>query len=163
MHDLGMSIHREGHEGYSLFLANHLLYEILSFLPVEEKMVVISEVLHAIISHRKDGHPLTLEAGIVRIADALDMSKGRSRIPYGRGIIDIHSVSAHAIESVEIAEGNSARPVEIKIYMTNPAGIFQIDDLMQEKLKGSGVEKYIKVMAYLKNNLKFQLFKEFEF
>jgi len=160
MHDLGMSIHREGHEEFSLFLSNRLLHEILSFLPVEEKVVLTSEVLHAIISHRRFGQPLTIEAGIVRIADALDMSKGRSRIPYNRGIIDIHSVSANAIESVEIAEGE-IRPVEIKIHMTNPAGIFQVDDLMQEKLKGSGIEKYIKVSAYLVEGGHEKLFKEF--
>ncbi len=160
MHDLGMSIHREGHEGYSLFLSDNLLHEILSFLPVEERVVVTSEVLHAIISHRRFGLPLTIEAGIVRIADALDMSKGRSRIPYDRGIIDIHSVSANAIESVEIVEGGK-RPIEIKIHMTNPAGMFQVDDLMQEKLKGSGIEKYIKVSAYLVDAGDEKLFKEF--
>ncbi|KKU09886.1 MAG: Metal dependent phosphohydrolase [Candidatus Woesebacteria bacterium GW2011_GWB1_45_5] len=161
MHDLGMSIHREGHEEFSLFLSNSLLHEILSFLPVEERVVMTSEVLHAIISHRRFGLPLTIEAGIVRIADALDMSKGRSRIPYNRGIIDIHSVSANAIEGIDIVEGRE-RPVEIKIHMTNPAGIFQVDDLMQEKLKGSGIEKYIKVSAYLVEAGHEKLFKEFE-
>lgn len=161
MHDLGMSIHRDGHEEFSLFLSNRLLHEILSFLPTEEKVVVTSEVLHAIISHRRSGSPLTVEAGIVRIADALDMSKGRSRIPYNRGIIDIHSVSANAIERVEIGEGTE-RPVEIGIHMENPAGMFQVDDLMQEKLKGSGIEKYIKVTAYLTEKGQEKVFKEFK-
>ena len=160
MHDLGMSIHREGHEEFSLFISNRLLHEILSFLPIEERVVVTSEVLHAIISHRRFGLPLTVEAGIMRIADALDMSKGRSRIPYDRGVIDIHSVSANAIESIDIVEGGE-RPVEIKIHMTNPAGIFQVDDLMQEKLKGSGIEKYVKVSAYLVEDGHEKLFKEF--
>jgi len=84
MHDLGMSIHREGHEGFSLFIARDMLKEILSFLPIEEKMVVISETLHAIISHRAYGKPSTVEAGIVRIADAIDMGKGRSRAHHAR-------------------------------------------------------------------------------
>src|SRR3990172_4244719 len=80
MHDLGISIHRDGHEGFSLFIARDMMKEILSFLPMEERMVVLSETLHAIISHRAYGKPSTIEAGIVRIADALDMGKGRSRI-----------------------------------------------------------------------------------
>ena len=46
--------------------------------------------------------PLTLEAGIVRVADALDMAKGRSRIPFERGRVSIHSLSAAAIESVPL-------------------------------------------------------------
>ena len=76
LHDLGMTISRKDHEAYSLFLANNLLHEIVDFLPTYEKTIVTSEVLHAIISHRSDGKPLTLEAGIIRVADALDMSKG---------------------------------------------------------------------------------------
>lgn len=162
MHDLGMSIHRDGHEEFSLFLSNRLLQDILSFLPIEERVVVTSETLHAIIGHRSGGHPKTVEAGIVRFADALDMVKGRSRVSYGRGELNIHSVSHHAIEGLAIEAGKD-RPVEVKIHMSNPAGMFQVDDLMQEKLKDSGIEKYIKVSAYLTENGKESLFKEFEF
>ena len=162
MHDLGMSIHREGHEGFSLFIARDMMKQTLSFLPVEEKMVVLSEVLHSIISHRAYGKPSTIEAGIVRIADALDMGKGRARITYKRGEINIFSVSDNAINRVEVTEG-SDRPLIIKIIMDNPAGIFQVDDLMKEKIKGSGLEKYIEVSAYILENGHERLFKEFEF
>jgi uncharacterized protein len=34
LHDLGMSISREGHEGFSLFLANSLMHRILDFLTI---------------------------------------------------------------------------------------------------------------------------------
>ena len=67
--------------------------------------VITSEVLQAITSHREYGKPLTIEAGIVRVADALDMAKGRSRIPFERGSVSIHSLSAAAIEDVEIKDG----------------------------------------------------------
>jgi len=160
-HDLGMSISREGHEGYSLFLANAILHRILDFLNVEERTIVISEVLHAIIAHRSGGKPYTIEAGIVRVADALDMSQGRSRIPYEAGKIDIHSVSAAAIDRVEIAEG-SLKPIQINIYMKNMAGIFQVDELLKQKLVGSGIEKYIVVSAYLNEEAGNKLIKEFE-
>src|SRR3954468_2144801 len=82
-HCIGMAIHREGHEDWSLFLAEPKMRELLDGLYDEpERTVVIVEVLGAITSHREDGKPLTLEAGIVRVADALDMAKGRSRIPF---------------------------------------------------------------------------------
>lgn len=162
MHDLGMSIHREGHEGFSLFIARDMLKDILSFLPIEERTVVTSEVLHSIISHRSNGKPSTVEAGIVRIADALDMGKGRSRITYKKGEINIFSVSDNAIVRVEVTEGDD-RALKLKIIMDNPAGIFQVDDLMKEKIKGSGLEKYIEVGAYIIDNGTEKLFKEFEF
>lgn len=160
MHDLGISIHREGHEGFSLFIARDMLRSILDFLPMEEKMVVISETLHAIISHRAYGKPLTIEAGIVRLADAIDMGKGRSRITYKRGEVNIYSESDLAISLVEILEGKT-KSVEIRIHMTNPAGVFQLDDIMTEKLKGSNLEKYVIITAYMKMGDSENLYKEY--
>ncbi len=148
MHDLGISIHRTGHEEFSLFIARDLMGDILSFLPVEERMVIISEVSHAIISHRAYGKPSTIEAGIVRMADAIDMGKGRSRVTYGRGEVNIFSESDLAISGVEILEGGK-KPVEIRIHMTNPAGVFQLDDIMTEKLKGSNIEEFVIITAYM--------------
>jgi len=160
LHDLGMSISRDGHEEYSLFLANELLYQILDFLPIDEATIVISEVLHAIISHRSGGHPLTIEAGIVRVADALDMSKGRSRIPYESGIIDIYSISAAAIENIKITEGKD-KPIQINISMNNSAGIFQLDQLLKKKLAQSGIEKYISVRACIAQENEKKLLREY--
>lgn len=160
-HDLGMSISREGHEEFSLILTNSILHRILDFLPVEERTIVISETLHAIIAHRSGGVPYTVEAGIVRVADALDMSEGRSRIPYQAGKIDIHAVSAAAIDRVEIQEGGE-RPVQINIWMNDIAGIFQVDELLRRKLVGSGIEKYVRVNAYLQEGESQRLVKEFQ-
>lgn len=163
MHDLGMSIHRVNHEQFSLFIARDYLGEILSFLPVEERVVVMSETLHAIISHSHGsaGKTSTTEGGIVRIADALDMSKGRSRIPYKMGNVDIHSVSANAIERVEVLPGQGKKAVDIKITMTTEAGIFQVDDFVEEKLSASKLEKYIGVKLYLRENGRERLYKEY--
>lgn len=161
LHDLGMSISREGHEEFSLFLANGILHRILDFLPLEERTIIISEVLHAIIAHRSDGTPYTIEAGIVRVADALDMSEGRSRIPYEAGKMDIHAVSAAAIDKVELLTGES-KPIQINIWMNNSAGIFQVDELLKKKLFGSGLEQYVKVRAVVENETEKRLIKEYE-
>jgi metal-dependent HD superfamily phosphatase/phosphodiesterase len=147
LHDVGMSVHREGHEDFSLFLAEPKLRELLEGIYDEpERTVVVSETLQAIISHRADGEPLSLEAGVLRVADALDMAKGRSRIPFARGSVSIHSLSAAAIDQVRIEDGQT-RPVMVEIVMNNSSGIYQVDGLLKAKLRGSGLEPYIEVVA----------------
>ncbi len=149
LHDLGISIHRIEHEQYSLFIAQPKIKELLEGLySIGAATILRSEILHAIISHRSDGHPLTIEAGVVRVADALDMTKGRSRIPFEAGKVNIHSLSAAAIEQVEIASGVE-KPIHINVRMSNSAGIFQLDELLKEKLHGSGLEKYVEVEAMI--------------
>jgi uncharacterized protein len=148
-HCIGMSVHREGHEDFSLFLAEPKLRELLHGLYEEPDLtVIVSEVLEAISSHRDYGKPLTLEAGIVRVADALDMEQGRSRIPFERGSISIHSLSAAAIEDVAIKDG-AERPILIDITMDNSSGIYQVDSLLKAKLQGSGLEPYVEVVAHI--------------
>ncbi|TML57917.1 MAG: HD domain-containing protein [Actinobacteria bacterium] len=148
-HCVGMSVHREGHEDFSLFLAEPKLRELLRDIYQEPDLtIIVSEVLGAITSHRDYGKPLTLEAGIVRVADALDMEQGRSRIPFERGSISIHSLSAAAIEDVAIKDGEQ-RPVLIEITMNNSSGIYQVDSLLKAKLQGSGLERYVEVVAHI--------------
>src|SRR2546430_14182686 len=148
-HCVGMSVHRKGHEDFSLFLAEPKLRELLDGIYEEPDLtVVVSEVLQGIISHRSDGEPLTLEAGILRVADALDMEQGRSRIAFERGRVGIHSLSAAAIEEVVISDGEQ-KPIRISITMNNSSGIYQVDGLLKAKLRGSGLEPYVEVIAHI--------------
>ena len=110
--------------------------------------MIVSEVLQGIISHRAGGEPLTLESGILRVADALDMEQGRSRIPFQHGHVGIHSLSAAAIEDVSIVDGEE-KPIRIEITMNNSSGIYQVDGLLKAKLRGSGLERYIEVVAHI--------------
>jgi hypothetical protein len=147
LHDIGMSIHRQDHEAYSLFLAADKLPRLLENVYDEpRRSIIAAEVQHAIIGHRRDGKPLTLEAGVVRVADALDMAAGRSRVPFEAGQKNIHALSAAAIDGVTIEPGE-AKSIRIEIAMNNSAGIFQIDELLGNKLKGSGLEQYVEVAA----------------
>jgi metal-dependent HD superfamily phosphatase/phosphodiesterase len=151
LHCIGMAVHREGHEDWSLFLAEPKMRELLTGIYEEPELtVVVSEVLQAITSHRDYGKPLTLEAGIVRVADALDMEEGRSRIPFERGRVSIHSVSAAAIDEVVIGEGTE-RPVLVEIKMNNSAGLYQVDELLRAKLQGSGLEPHVEVVARIES------------
>ncbi|MGA2928431.1 MAG: HD domain-containing protein [Solirubrobacteraceae bacterium] len=146
-HCVGMSIHRDDHERYSLFLTADKLGALLAGAYEEpERTIIVSEALHAIIGHRRKGAPFTIEAGIVRVADALDMARGRSRIPFESGRHNIHSLSAYAIEEVKISPG-SDRAVRVEIEMSNSAGIYQVDELLATKLRGSGIEQHFEVIA----------------
>jgi metal-dependent HD superfamily phosphatase/phosphodiesterase len=147
LHDIGMSIHRNDHEAYSLFLAAGALDRLLSDAYREPKRTVIaSEILHAIIGHRRRGEPYTVEAGVVRVADALDMAQGRIRIPLEAGREGIHSISAAAVDEVRIEAGEE-RAVRIEIDLNNSAGIFQVDDLLATKIRGTPLEGRIEVVA----------------
>ena len=51
-----------------------------------------------------------------------------------------------AIESIEIKAGERA-PVLIEIHMNNSSGIYQVDELLKGKLRGSGLEPHVEVVA----------------
>jgi uncharacterized protein len=161
LHDVGMSIHRADHEDFSLFLAERKLRELLDGAYEEAARAVISaEVLHAIIGHRRRGEPYTVEAGVVRVADALDMAHGRSRIPVSSGRVGIHAISAAAIDSVTIEPGTE-RAVRVEIAMNNSAGIFQVDDLLATKLRGTPLEGQVEVVAMVEGEAEKRLLGEF--
>lgn len=160
LHDIGMSIHRRNHELFSVIVSQKLLDDLLKSYPIEKRAIIKSEVLHAVYSHEEGIKPLTVEAGIVTIADALDMSEGRARIPFDAGKVDIHSVSALAIREVYLEKGKD-KPIQIRIEMNNSAGIFQIDNLLKARIEESGLKEYVTVIAEVKGKEK-RIIKKFE-
>jgi metal-dependent HD superfamily phosphatase/phosphodiesterase len=147
MHDLGISVHRDQHERYSLWLAYPKARQLLGNIYQDPQLtIMVAEVLHAIIAHDADERCLTIEAGALKLADATDMSEGRSRIPFKAGQVNIHSVSARAIDSVKIDKGEKL-PVRITVNMANSAGVFQVDDLLRHKLKSNTIQPYVEVIA----------------
>lgn len=147
LHDIGHVVHRENHPHWSVPLASDLLDRILaeSYGP-SERVPIKGEILHAIVCHHVEEQPLTEEAGIVRIADALDMERGRSRHPYESGGRGINTVSSRSIEAVRLYEGNDV-PVRVDIEMTNAAGVYQVDTLLKSKLHNSRLEDLIRIVA----------------
>ena len=147
LHDLGIAIHRDLHEQYSLVLAAPKLRQILDGVYDEtQRTIITAETLHAIVAHRWDESCLTIEAGVVKVADALDMTQGRSRIPFEAGETNIHSVSAAAVDSVSLQKGEKV-PIRVEITMNNSAGIFQLDELLKRKLRHSSIAPYVEVVA----------------
>ena len=85
LHDTGMSVHRDNHEDFSLFLAARKARELLEPSYEEPELtVMVSEVLHEITSHRASGRPLTLEAGILRVVGRARHGEGALAHPVRR-------------------------------------------------------------------------------
>jgi hypothetical protein len=169
-HDLGMIVQRKNHEQYSAFLALQFLNTCLVPTYNEEEIAIItSEVLHAIVTHEEPNinepvkKVLTKEAGIVGIADALDMEAGRARIPFQAGKIDIHAVSALSIEKVDVdTVENGKKSIEIRIKMSNSAGVFQIDELLKPRILSSGLEQFFHVIAEITGEKENRIIEKFE-
>jgi len=173
LHDLGMIVQRTSHEQYSAILALEFLDKCLKpTYNEEEQAIITSEVLHAIVAHEQPSTSepsckiLTKEAGIVAIADALDMEAGRARIPFQSGKIDIHAVSALSIEKVEVECSDNIKdgekPINIKIKMSNSAGVFQIDELLKPRIVNSGLEQFFHVIAEITGEKENRIIEKFE-
>jgi metal-dependent HD superfamily phosphatase/phosphodiesterase len=149
LHDLGIAVHRDNHEQLSIPLAISILPRLLEgiYAPAE-RVIVQAETLHAIAAHRWDQRCLTIEAGVVKVADTLDMTQGRSRIPYEMGETSIHTISAAAIDAVHLQAGKE-KPIRIEIEMSNSAGVFQVDELLKRKLRNSSIAPYVEVIAHI--------------
>jgi uncharacterized protein len=161
LHDVGMSIHRTDHEAFTLILAERKLREVLAQTYRQPELgVIVAEALHTIISHRRRGEPYTVEAGVVRVADALDMAHGRSRIPVSAGQVGIHSISAAAIDEITISAG-AVRAVRVEIAMNNSAGVFQVDDLLATKLRGTPLSEHVEIVATVEGDSEKRLLTEF--
>jgi metal-dependent HD superfamily phosphatase/phosphodiesterase len=154
LHDIGMDVHRDKHEEHSLFMA----YEYL----MEERMIMVGETLHAMIGHNSKKRCLTIEAGIVKVADALDMTKWRSRSIIKTGKVSIHALSVSAIDRVHISKGH-AKPIGVEIVMNSSAGIFQVDELLKHKVLKSGIHPYMEVSAHIESEAKDQVLGVYNF
>jgi metal-dependent HD superfamily phosphatase/phosphodiesterase len=149
LHDIGNAVHRENHYIHGVLLANGILTRLLQKIysdDLERSIRIKSETLHSIYAHQEGVRCLSTEAGIAKIADGTDMAQGRARIPYRIGKVDIHSLSALSIKSVEIFKGEN-QPIQIIVNMDNPSGVFQIEGILQEKIETSGIEDKVEVVA----------------
>ena len=149
LHDIGNSVHRAAHIMHSCYLAAPILERLYSAVyPGEHEHVLKMkcETLHAIYAHEDPIQALSIEAGAAKVADGTDMAEGRARIPYRGGKVDMHSISATAIKRVDLEAGKE-KAVSVKIYMDNPSGVFQIEEVIGKKVETSGLSKYVELVA----------------
>lgn len=151
LHDIGNQVHRENHNVSGVYLAVPLLNRLLPRVYKSEEIMyeIRAQILHCIYSHEFEIQDLTEESALVGIADGTDMTKGRGRLAFDRGNVNIHTVSALSIERVEIKQGEGV-PIQILIYLNNSAGVFQIQETLAKKIIGGPLENYCEVIAMAK-------------
>ena len=147
LHCLGMAIHRTDHERFSLFLAADKLPAPLAGAYDEpERTLIAAESMHAIISHRTKGKPFTVEGAIVRVADALDMAQGRARVPFEAGQRTSTRCPRTRSRTSRSPRG-AKRPCASRSRCRTRPGIFQVDEGLGSKLRGTLLEQHIEVIA----------------
>lgn len=154
LHDIGNSVHRKMHELIGALLAANIIDRILNKIVSDDECnpyMVRSEIQQAIYATAMDVEALTLEASVVKVADATDMAEGRARLPYAKGKEDIHALSALTIKRVVIEENAhpEERPLKIKVYMEDLAGMFQIEKVLLPKIRTSLIGSYIVIEPIL--------------
>jgi metal-dependent HD superfamily phosphatase/phosphodiesterase len=146
LHDIGNQVHRERHASSSAYLAIPVLDRLMPqvYSDTEQRIELRGFILHAIHCHGTEPEPLTVEAGLVAVGDATDMTKGRGRMAFDLGNINIHSVSALSIEQVVISKGKDT-PIDITIVMSNSAGIFQVQECLLHKVLHSPMNGLVNI------------------
>ena len=146
LHDIGMVVHRNEHYQAAIQLAAPILESKLEDMYDDPAKAtdILSFILHGIYAHDDDTQCLTLEAGITKLGDGCDMTKGRTIVPYQHGKVDIHSVSALAINEVLLEKGKE-KPLRITVAMDNPAGVFQVEAVLEKKISTSGLQDNIDI------------------
>ncbi|MFW9962344.1 MAG: phosphohydrolase [Candidatus Sifarchaeia archaeon] len=146
LHDIGMVVHRNEHPQASINLAGPILEDKLMDIYNDPGKAtdILSFILHGIYAHDDDTQCLTLEAGMTKLGDGCDLTKGRTTVPFQKGKVDIHSVSAMAINNV-ILERGEKKPLKITVAMDNPAGVFQVEAVLEKKISTSGLGDHIEI------------------
>jgi metal-dependent HD superfamily phosphatase/phosphodiesterase len=150
LHDIGLCIARENHELLGAIISRPIVKRILEKIygKVEKSFRMLPIVLEGITCHMGNYQATSLEAKIVEVADGTDISKGRARIPFHIGRLDIHKFSALAIEKIEILKGEK-KPLRFEIFMENPAGIFQTEEILIKKIKDAKFEDKVEIVAII--------------
>ncbi len=128
VHDLGLAVHAQPAPAStaSLVLADRKSRELLAGLyPVRERTIVAVECLQAVAALEPGTGCGSLEASLVKLADALDLAKSRGR----------PSTDAAGIEEVHI-EKSKAPPVRIVITISQLAAREAIEKRLRLKLAG---------------------------
>jgi metal-dependent HD superfamily phosphatase/phosphodiesterase len=158
LHDTGMSIGRQDHELHGCYLAYPIMDRLLKRVfpaATAQRVTIRSLALEGISGHMGNRTINSLEAGVLLVADGCDMQKGRARIPMalseGPKVGDIHKYSANSIEDVKIGKGRE-QPIRIDISMSSEVGLFQIEEVLLQKIAASTAKPYIELYALVNQN-----------
>ncbi|NJE25951.1 HD domain-containing protein [Thermococcus sp. MV5] len=147
-HDIGNMIHRDNHYQFSVLLAEPMVDDLAKKFEKEDWLLLKALTLNAIYTHDEAVPCTTIEGSCVTIADGCDMEEGRSRLAYKKDKVDIHAVSALAIDKVEIKEGDHEAPILVEAWMKHLAGIFQVDEILTKKVKSSLLSGRVRIRIH---------------
>lgn len=151
LHDVGMGVTRDKHEWHSVHMCMPLVERYLAeiYPDDEEKQLAIAcMVREAIVGHMGHDKIHSVEAGVLLVADGTDMTKGRARIAKMLAqkptLGDMHRHSADAIKEVILTKGEE-RPVHIAVKMDDYSGIFQVEEVLMQKISYSPIRQHIEL------------------
>ncbi|MBT4576289.1 MAG: phosphohydrolase [Candidatus Cloacimonetes bacterium] len=156
IHDIGMTVSRQGHEYMSVNLAIPIIERILGEFynnDITKKVIMKSLIIECIFGHMATQAIHSIEAGLVLIGDGCDMEQGRSRISSMLSeqprVGDIYRYSSTGIDKVNIIKGEK-KPIQIRVDMSESVGFFQVEEVLFPKISSSPVKKYIELYAGVK-------------
>lgn len=144
LHDLGIAAGSADEPAAGVALAAVKGRELLAPLyPVRERTILLAAALHAIGAQPAGAACHTLEAAVLRLADALDLAKGRVRLTSDalRGL-----PLGAPVEEVNIHRAKDT-PVQVVIHLSAEASIGAIESLLQHRLRGASLAGQVMIAA----------------
>jgi metal-dependent HD superfamily phosphatase/phosphodiesterase len=142
LHNLGVAIHPLAAASGGLSLAAIKGRELLAgHYPLRERTIVLAEMLHCIAAQPDAQTCLTLEAGVLKLADALDITKGRIRVSTQPG-----PGAVAAVEEITIQRSKNP-PVRVVIRLGQLAGLAGLEAMLQSRLRFSGLQDSVELVA----------------
>lgn len=147
LHDVGITVHYDRHPDFSLPLARLKAKELLAGLyGIREQTIIIAEMLHAIAAHHGQSRCLTLEAGVLKLADALDITAGRVR-PVAAASNGMPMANSETVVDEVLIKKGEARPVRVELRMSRATGLHQLEESLRQKLQQSPLYDLVEIVV----------------
>ena len=145
LHGLGLAAGVET----DLALASLKGRELLAGLyPVRERTILLAETLHAMAALPAAARCLTLEASVLKLADVLDMTKGRVRLPPAAPPTAARPEPALWVDEVLIQK-HRYPPVRVLIALSRPEGAAQVTTLLRSQVQHALLAGRVEIAARL--------------
>jgi metal-dependent HD superfamily phosphatase/phosphodiesterase len=142
LHDLGLTVRPQQPEAAGLALAALKARELLADVyPLRPRAIILTETLHAMATLRNPAEAMTLEAGVLALADALDMADGRTRLP-----AEADAKPLPVIDEVLIRKGTHT-PVRVEIRTRTADALTHAHNLLHDHLQHSPLAGLVEIAA----------------
>jgi metal-dependent HD superfamily phosphatase/phosphodiesterase len=136
LHELGLAVHSDPAVAAraGLVLAERKVRELLDGLyPARERAVLLAEALHAVVALEAKVECLTLEAGVLKLADTLDLTKGRVRLS-AESSQRLGAVSTLPVVDEVTIQRSKTPPVRVVLRLSRADGLPAVEAMLQNKL-----------------------------